>query len=244
MAYTTFTDSRGTTITNYGYLVSIWNKLKSHGLSDISVASLMGNFYAESYCVPYIVQNNLSPPFSYSINYTNNVDNGTISENDFVYHGPNGGGYGLAQWTYKTRKQKLYNLKNSGAYPSIGNYVLACDMVWVELNSSDFTNVYNYLFSTHTFFEKVKYVMLYYENPDDISSGAQETRFDYAHAIYEYMQGDTPPTDPPDDGSGTGGGNGGGNNPVSTRGYFNKRHGKMWMYMKQRYFNRRTGQWQ
>lgn len=214
MAYTTFTDSQGTQITNYGYMNSIWNKLKSYGLSDESVAALMGNLYAESLCVPYIVQSNLTPPFSYSINYTTDVNNGTISEYDFVHNGPNGGGYGLAQWTYKTRKQGLYDYWQNGSYSSIGDYVLACDYIWYELNNG-FTDTLNYLKNnSKTLQQKVDYVLKHYESPADQSASVSAQRYKYAHAILEYMQGTV--VDPPDDGSGSGGGSGGGNAPPST----------------------------
>ena len=85
-----------------------WNKLINKGIPDTGVAALMGNFYAESYVVPYLTQGD-SEPFQVSIDYTNNVNNGTISEYDFVHNGPRGGGYGLAQWTYWSRKENLYN---------------------------------------------------------------------------------------------------------------------------------------
>ena len=242
MAYDSYTDSRGTTIVNYGYIVKVWSRLSSIINNNNGLAAIMGNLYSESFIVPYIVQGNISYPFSYSITYTDNVNNGTISENDFVYNGPNGGGYGLAQWTYKTRKQGLYDMWRKSSYTSIGDIDLACDYLIHELQNN-FTNVLSYLNSNATLFDKTKYVLQNFENPSNQSIGVQNLRYDRAYAIYEYVT-QTSPTDPPDDGSGTGGGGGGGNNPVSTKGYFSKRHGKVWMCMKQRFFNRRTGQWQ
>lgn len=53
MAYERFTGSNGETITNYGYIVQIWNRLSSEGIPDYGIAALMGNLYSESMCVPF-----------------------------------------------------------------------------------------------------------------------------------------------------------------------------------------------
>lgn len=209
MAYTSYTASNGQTINNYGYLNQIWNYLTSRGIPDDGAAALMGNLYAESFCVPYIVQGNTSYPFSYSVNYTNNVNNGTISEHDFVYNGPNGGGYGLAQWTWKTRKQGLYDKWVSGGYSSIGDISLALDYLWYELATSYYTTLTTLKRTDKTMKAKTRYVLFNFENPANKSDSVVNYRYALAFAIYEWMTG-TVVVDPPDDESGTGGGNGGG----------------------------------
>lgn len=87
----------------------IWNHFIGAGYSKASTASAMGNMISESGLVSYRVQGDFSDGYTVSIEYTNKVNNGAISEYDFVHHGPGGGGYGLIQWTSYDRKQELYN---------------------------------------------------------------------------------------------------------------------------------------
>ena len=239
MAYDTYTDSRGTQITNYGYMQYIWTYFHNRGLPYDAIAALMGNLYAESMCVPYIVQGNTSYPFSYSVNYTNNVTSGVISEYDFVHNGPNGGGYGLAQWTWYTRKQGLYDMFVNEGYTSIGDKTLACKYLWTELNTN-FTNVWSYLMGTGTsLFNKTKYVLFNFENPADKSTAVQNKRYAYACAIYEYLYG-TAVVDPPDDESGTGGGSGGGGEKPS--GFIRKltKDRNISLFMHRHYYDSKT----
>lgn len=223
MAYETFTDSLGTTIYNYGYIAQVWNYLSSKGYPDEGIAGLMGNLYAESFIVPYICQGNITYPFSASIQYTDDVNNGTITEYQFVHYGPDGHsstnkGYGLAQWTITARKQPLYTKFTTGGYSSIGSISLALDYLYDELSGNrangalSYTNVSNVMRDTSKTMRQVSnYVLANFENPRDQGPSVQEQRYKYAHAIYEYMKQSVTPVDPPDDGSGTGGGNGGGN---------------------------------
>ena len=88
----------------------IWNYFITKIANPWGVAGLMGNLYAESGLNSDIVQGDI-PYSDYSVEYTSQVNSGAITEYDFVHNGPNGGGYGLAQWTYYTRKQALYNMK-------------------------------------------------------------------------------------------------------------------------------------
>lgn len=78
----------------------IWDFLKKEGFNDFGVAGLMGNLNAES----GLRSNNLQDTYNRKLGlsdaqYTAQVDNGTY--NNFV---KDAAGYGLAQWTYWTRK--------------------------------------------------------------------------------------------------------------------------------------------
>ena len=94
----------------------IWDFLKKEGFNDYAVAGLMGNLYAESGLNPKNLENIYNTKLGYSDEeYTRAVDDG-LYEN-FVN---DSAGYGLAQWTYYTRKRNLYNFaKNMNC--SIGN---------------------------------------------------------------------------------------------------------------------------
>lgn len=81
----------------------IWNYLKSNGFNEFGTAGLMGNLYAESGLKPTNLQNSSEKKLGLTDDtYTAAVDNG-----DYQNFVKDGAGYGLAQWTYWSRKQNL-----------------------------------------------------------------------------------------------------------------------------------------
>lgn len=81
----------------------IWNYLKSNGFNEFGTAGLMGNLYAESGLKPTNLQNSSEKKLRLTDDtYTAAVDNG-----DYQNFVKDGTGYGLAQWTYWSRKQNL-----------------------------------------------------------------------------------------------------------------------------------------
>ena len=81
----------------------IWDSLKSRGLNDFAVAGIMGNLLAESGLRADNLQNSYEKKLGMSdAEYTAAVDSG--SYDNFVN---DKAGYGLAQWTYYSRKQAL-----------------------------------------------------------------------------------------------------------------------------------------
>lgn len=161
---------------------TIWNYFMDKLGNGYGVAGLMGNLYAESGLHPDIVQGDI-PYSSYSQEYTAKVDSGEISESDFVNNGPNGGGYGLAQWTYYTRKQGLYDMWKSGGYSSIGSIELALDYLWKELQAS-FAGVVETLKTATSIRQASDKVLHDFERPADQSATVEEKRAEYAQFYY------------------------------------------------------------
>ena len=176
------------------YKTYIWHTLLADIGNEYGVAGLMGNLQAESGLIPYRLQGDFSSGYSVSIEYTNNVDSGAISEYDFVNNGPNGGGYGLAQWTFSSRKQALFNMKNSGGYSSIGSIELACDYLLYELKTS-YPGVYNTLRTALSIRQASDVVLHDFENPADQSANVEFVRASLGTAIYKELIG-TDPTVP------------------------------------------------
>lgn len=84
----------------------IWNYFQSKGLSDCGIAGLMGNLYAESGLNPKNLQNSYEKKLKMSDEeYIIAVDKGKYSKKKFVN---DSAGFGLAQWTYWSRKQALF----------------------------------------------------------------------------------------------------------------------------------------
>ena len=79
------------------------NKL---GLDHAAVCGIMANIGFESDFCSTMLQISCAAEFGCSgSEYTEGVDTGRISQDDFVH---DGAGYGLCQWTLYTRKEKLY----------------------------------------------------------------------------------------------------------------------------------------
>ena len=183
-------------LNEHPYAHIIWNKLLNVIGNKHGVAGLMGNLQAESGLYPDRVQGDV-PYSSFSQEYTAKVDNGQISENDFVNNGINGGGYGLAQWTYYTRKQKLYDMWKSGGYTSIGSVDLACDFLLWELENS-FSGVFNTLKNATSIREASDKVLHDFESPADQSESVEELRASMGTEIYNTFSGSSVTPDNPD----------------------------------------------
>lgn len=169
-----------------GYEPKIWNFLYRYIGNNYGVAALMGNLYAESGLHPNIVQGDV-PISNYSVEYTAKVDNGTISEYDFVHNGPGGGGYGLAQWTFYTRKQDLYTTwKNNPQYTSIGDIDLQLNFLYAEMLVS-YSGVWNTLCNTKSIREASDKVLHDFENPAYQSTSVEEYRASLGQQYYNYF---------------------------------------------------------
>lgn len=74
---------------------------------DTGAAAIMGNLQAESAINPKNLQNSYEKKLGYTDDsYTAAVDSGRISRERFMN---DSAGYGLAQWTHRSRKANLYD---------------------------------------------------------------------------------------------------------------------------------------
>ena len=160
--------------------------------NEYGTAAFMGNLWAESSCIPYRLEGdylNADGVYAGSIAYTNQVDSGVITESSFVSDGK---GYGVAQWTFSTRKQRLYYLYQNGHYDSIGSYALSIEMITDDM-TGNYTDTWNVLKTATDIRTASDYVLFHYENPDDKSESVQETRASYGQMFYERFAGKLPP---------------------------------------------------
>ena len=175
---------------------SIWNKLRAKGFSEKATAAIMGNMMAESGLIPYRVQGDFGNGYERSIAYTQQVDDGVVSRDAFIYSGPGGGGYGLCQWTYFSRKLGLYDLaKKCGV--SIGDEQLGIDWLVEELHQPEYHKTRVVLESqNHSIYDMVATMLRNYEKPADQSDSAAAQRTAFANRIYEAYKGSTPEPKP------------------------------------------------
>lgn len=156
----------------------IWNFLINKGFSPEATAGIMGNLYAESALKPTNLQSNGNKQLCLTDEaYTDLVNNG-----DYTKFVNDGYGYGLAQWTFHSRKASL--LKSAQKQnASIGDLDFQLDFLVKEISS--YTKVKHTL-GTSTSVEKCCDIVLTdYEKPKDQSEKAKEKRRNYARNYYE-----------------------------------------------------------
>ena len=157
----------------------IHDYLRAKGLNEYGVAGLMGNLFAESGLNPRNLQNSYEKSLSMNDNaYVTAVDNGTYT--NFVY---DKAGFGLAQWTYWSRKQNLLNFARA-AGKSIGDLIMQLDFLWKELSDS-YPGVVSVLKSATSVLEASNAVLLNYERPANQSEGVQTKRAEYGQRYYD-----------------------------------------------------------
>ena len=167
----------------------IWDFLMGKIGNAFGVAGLMGNLYAES----GLKSNNLQNSFNKKLSimdeeYTMLVDGGFYP--DFV---KDKAGYGLAQWTFWSRKQALLDFARAKA-KSIGDLQMQLDFLWKELNDS-YPAVLVVLKDATSVREASDAVLLWYEKPADQSEAVQVKRAGYGEVYYKkYVGGGSVPS--------------------------------------------------
>jgi hypothetical protein len=160
----------------------VWWYLKKKGFTDEGAAGVLGNFEQESYNYPPQVQ---GTDTKNSNDYTKKVDDGSVSEHDFVHGGPNGGGYGLAQWTYYTRKQGLYDMAKKRK-TSVGDLMTQLEWMSEELNSGNYPGVLDTVKNAKNVETAMRKWLDDYEMPGD---RAESNRMKFAKAYYDEYKG-------------------------------------------------------
>ena len=138
----------------------IWNFFNSVGLNDYAIAGLMGNLYCESALRPNNLQNSFEKKLGMTDkSYTTAVNNKTYSSSKFIH---DGAGYGLAQWTFWSRKQALLYFAQKRS-TSIDSLVMQLDFLWEELKAYD--HVMKVLSKANSIKEASNVVLREYERP-------------------------------------------------------------------------------
>lgn len=143
----------------------IWDFLKKQGFNDFGIAGLMGNLDAESGLSPINLQNTGNSKLKFTdTQYTQKVDNGT-----YINFIKDEYGYGLAQWTYWSRKQNLLNYAKS-KNKSIGDLTMQLEFLVKELKESYTNSVYNVLKTATSVQQASDAVLMNFERPANAAS--------------------------------------------------------------------------
>lgn len=158
----------------------IWDFLKSKGLNDYGCAGLIGNLYAESGLEPNNLQNTGNRSLGMTDEeYANAVDKGEYPKEKFIKDSQ---GFGLAQWTYWTRKKALYEFAKSKS-KSIADLDVQLEFLYKEL-SEGYTSVLKTLKTATSILEASNAVLLKYERPADQSASVQNKRASFGQNYY------------------------------------------------------------
>ena len=183
----TGTPSTGTTADEK----TIWNYLMNKIGNAYGVAGLMGNLYAESALKSNNLQQSYETKLGYNdVSYTSAVDNGTY--NNFV---KDSAGYGLAQWTYWSRKQNLLNYVKAQK-KSIGDLTVQLEFLCKELSES-YKGVFADLRGATSVLSASNSVLLNFERPANQSESVQKKRAEYGQKYYDKYASSTSTTTKP-----------------------------------------------
>ena len=157
----------------------IWNYLIGKGLSTYGAAGLMGNLQAESGLVPTNLQNTYERSLGMTdAEYTAAVDSGSYA--NFVN---DSAGYGLAQWTYWSRKEALLKFAKA-AKASVGDLEMQLGFLWKELSES-YTGVLSTLKNATSVRVASDAVLTKYERPANMGTAVQEQRAGYGQKYFD-----------------------------------------------------------
>lgn len=161
---------------------TIWDFFKGKGLNDFAIAGVMGNLYAESALKPTNLQNSYEKKLGYTnATYTAAVDDGSYG--NFV---KDSAGYGLAQWTFWSRKQALLEYARSVG-KSIGDLGMQLDFMWNEMQG--YKAMMETLKVATSILVASNAVLTQYEKPADQGESVQRKRAGYGQTYYDkYVQ--------------------------------------------------------
>lgn len=160
----------------------IWNYLMAHFNNKYGVAGLMGNIKAESALSPINLQDSFEKKLGYNDqSYTDAIDSGRYM--NFVH---DSAGYGLAQWTFWSRKRALLEFAQKKK-KSIGDLEMQLEFLVEELKG--YKEVYNAIKNGKSVRDVSNVVLFKYEAPGNQGKSVQDTRARFGQEIFDRQTG-------------------------------------------------------
>lgn len=172
----------------------IWDTFIKAGFPEVSAAGFIGNLQAESALKPNNLQNSYEKSLGMDdITYTAAVDNKSYSKSSFYN---DKAGYGLAQWTYWSRKKAMYEYIIEKNKKSIGNAAAQMDFLLYEL-TTNYSGLVTKLKNCKTIKEASDLVLTQFEKPADQSDSVKNKRVSYGQEFYNRFHGSGSSTSEP-----------------------------------------------
>lgn len=157
---------------------AIWEFFKGKGLNDFAIAGVMGNLFAES----GLRSNNLQNSYERKLGFTDETYTAAVDAGTYAKFDGDAAGYGLAQWTYSTRKRNLLSFAKS-AGKSIGDLAMQLDFLWKELQG--YSGVMKVLKEAAAVRAASDAFMCDFERPADQGTAAKNKRASYGQKYYD-----------------------------------------------------------
>ncbi len=151
---------------------TIWDYLSEKVGNPYGVAAIMGNLMAESSLNPKCTTGKKK-----TANYVDDADAGRI---DFAHDRV---AFGLVQWCYYTRKQRLMDLAKSRG-KSVGDLELQLEYLVKEM-SENYKTVWSSVTTGNSIRAISDVVMLKYEKPAGTGEAAKQKRAAYGQKFYD-----------------------------------------------------------
>ena len=159
---------------------TVVEKLLNSGCTYEGAFGVLGNLYAESGVVANNLENYYAQKWGITDEeYTQAVDDGRITRSSFIN---DGAGYGLAQWTYYSRKAGLYDMSKNNRR-SIGDAEMQTEYLVIELKS--FEDVWETITESHNLKECSDIVLVDFERPADQSEANKLRRYNIAKELMD-----------------------------------------------------------
>lgn len=160
----------------------IWKMVVNAGYSKIATAALLGNWEAES----DLKSNNLQNTFEKKLGmndqqYSDKVSNGSYTKEQFMR---DSAGYGLAQWTYWSRKKAMYEFIIEQKKKRIDDLTEQVNFALCELKTS-YKSLVTKLNNAKTVREASDLVLTQYERPEDQSESVKKYRASLSQKHYD-----------------------------------------------------------
>ena len=165
---------------------TIWDSLKAWIGNDFGVAGLMGNLQAES----GLRSNNLQNSYEKSLGMTDEVYTQRVDSDAYKNFVLDKAGYGLAQWTFYTRKQNLYNYAKSTG-KSIGDLGMQLEFLKNEITTG-YKATFEILKNAKSVKEASDAVLTQFEKPANQGDEVKAKRAEYGTGFYNKYHGATP----------------------------------------------------
>ena len=181
-------------MTNETTALYIAKALAEEGCTTAGIAGVLGNLEAESGVVPCRMQGDFGgPDYQKSLAYASRAMTGAVSAEAWAKDAI---GFGLAQWTYWTRKLELLSdAKNAGQF--VGDVRIQASFLIKELKR-DYAGVWTLLTNPDATVSLCSNaVLLKYERPADMGEGAQRQRCNLSVAWFNWLQNLTGDEDTP-----------------------------------------------
>lgn len=163
---------------------SIYDKLRAAGMTHAGACGTLGNLMAESSLIANIAQRGMTSLTD--AQYTAKFD----ATPELCYR--DGVGYGLAQWTFWSRKQELSKFaKKRGT--SVGSEATQLEFIIHELRS-DFPELWDFLCTTDDLYAAADRVCCEFERP---AVNNVDRRYEFAKVFYDDF--DAPVSAPKED---------------------------------------------